>query len=99
MFLHCACPGVSYIAQMSRSRRKTPIVGMTTSESEKEDKQRASRRARHALKRAVHSAVHTGVTDNVAPLTRGHHPKSGRWIFAKDGKQWIGSRHPKLLRK
>jgi hypothetical protein len=84
---------------MSRSRRKTPIVGLTTSESEKEDKRLANRRARHAHKRAVYSAVRAVEADGIISLARAHHPTSGRWTFAKDGKQWIGNRRPKLLRK
>ena len=84
---------------MSRSCRKTPIVGMTTSESEKEDKQRASRRARHAINRAVSSSAHAIEPDEGAVWADADHPKSRRWTFAKDGKQWIGNRHPKFMRK
>ena len=84
---------------MSHSRRKTPIVGFTTSDSEKEDKQRAHRRTRHAVKRVVRSAAHSSEVGEDVALSEPEHPKSGRWTFAKDGKAWIGKRYPKLLRK
>ena len=84
---------------MSHSRRKTPIVGMTTSDSEKEDKQRAHRRARHTVKRVVRSAARSPELGDETALSEPEHPKSGRWTFAKDGKAWIGKRHPELLRK
>jgi hypothetical protein len=83
---------------MSRSRRKTPITGMSMSESEKDDKQRAHRRTRHAIKRSVQSAIRADGYEE-RPLTKLEHPRSGQATFAKDGKQWFGSRYPKLLRK
>ena len=79
---------------MSRSRRKTPIVGLTTSPSEKTDKVIAHRRARHAVKTAVDAAACKG--DDAPPA---EHPRSGQWTFAKDGKRWIGQRDRKPLRK
>lgn len=38
---------------MSRSRRKTPIIGMTTAESDKPFKQAEHRRERRAVKAVV----------------------------------------------
>jgi hypothetical protein len=81
---------------MSRSRRKTPIVGLTTSPSEKTDKVIAHRRGRHAVKSSVEVAARAG---DDAPSAEPEHPRSGRWTFAKDGKRWIGQRDRKPMRK
>jgi len=64
---------------MSRSRKSTPITGITCAESEKRDKQLAHRRHRRAV--------------NVAVVT-GEEPPDERlyvdpWGMAKDGKQWL----------
>jgi hypothetical protein len=83
---------------MSRSRRKTPITGRSKSKSEKYDKQRAHKRARHATKHAVTSAVRIDALEEQR-AGKIEHSRSGQAIFAKDGKQWLGSGHPKLLRK
>jgi hypothetical protein len=64
---------------MSRSRRKTPISGITVAESEKKDKQIANRRLRHR----VRSALATGA--EVLPERR---EVSNVWSFDKDGKHW-----------
>jgi hypothetical protein len=72
---------------MSRSRRKTPIVGLTLSKSEKSDKTIAHRRGRRAIKIAVGAAARDG---GEAPQAEKEHPRSGQWTFAKDGKRWIG---------
>jgi hypothetical protein len=79
---------------MSRSRRKTPKVGLSTAASEKDDKAIAHRRARHAIKQAL-----TAADDPDVVLAEPEHPRSGGWIFSKDGKRWIGRRRPKLMRK
>jgi hypothetical protein len=81
---------------MSRSRRKTPIIGLSTSPSEKTDKAIAHRRARHAVKNAADASAREG---DDAPPVEPEHPRSGRWAFAKDGKRWIGHRDRKPLRK
>jgi|GraSoiStandDraft_4_1057263.scaffolds.fasta_scaffold1884296_2 hypothetical protein len=80
-------------AVMSRSRRSTPIVGLTTSASEKTDKVMAHRRLRHAVKTAVAATVRE---DGDAPTAETEHPRSGQWTFAKDGKRWIGHRDRRL---
>jgi hypothetical protein len=76
---------------MSRSRRQTPITGITKSESDKRDKVLAHRRQR----RRVRTALASG-RDEVATRR-----KAGDvWSFAKDGKQRFDPRHfPKLTRK
>jgi hypothetical protein len=81
---------------MSRSRRHTPKFGMTTATSEKDDKTRAHRRVRRAGKAAMTDA--TTEMDNVTPA-KTEHPRSGRWIFAKDGKRWSTRPDAKDMRK
>ena len=64
---------------MSRSRRRTPIMGMTCAESEKQDKQRAN----GALRTAVRDALRRGA--ELMPELR---EVSNICTFAKDGKSW-----------
>ncbi|MBB6470251.1 hypothetical protein IHE39_06355 [Aminobacter carboxidus] len=74
---------------MSRSRRKTPIVGMTTAESDKPFKQAEHRRERRAVKAVVKAGE-----EPPAPKEFGN-----PWAGEKDGKQWLGDSVPELLRK
>jgi len=78
---------------MSRSFRKTPMIGMTAAPSEKQDKRDANRR----IRRRIHSVLtHDPLTD-VLPHRR---EISDPWTMAKDGKQWIDPAHcPKEMRK
>jgi len=64
---------------MSRSRKSTPITGITCAESEKRDKQLAARRHRRACAVAI---VHGDEMPD-ARLT------GDPWGMAKDGKQWL----------
>ena len=78
---------------MSRSRRKTPICGITTAKSEALWKAKAARRLRVAtrasLKGKPEGEMLSGKRwDVVDP-----------WDGPKDGKRWAHSRHWKLLRK
>ena len=75
---------------MSRSRKKTPIIGFANVASEKEDKQVAHRRERHDVK--------TQLSQGLEPENH-HHPHSGSEMFAKDGKRWVDNPDPKDLRK
>lgn len=77
--------------RMARSRRRTPIIGHTTAASEKPDKQHANRNCRAALRSALKLDP-----DGVLPTLRN---VSDPWAMAKDGRQWIGDRYPKLMRK
>jgi len=77
---------------MSRSRLKTPVTGITTAESEKDDKRRSNRRNRR--------------TNRVLLRTKGQEAlkikreTSNVWSFEKDGKaRFDPIKHPKLLRK
>ena len=74
---------------MSRSRRKTPIVGITTADSDKLFKQAEHRRERRTVK---------------ALLDAGAEPPPAKtfgdpWDGQKDGKQWLDEPPPKLMRK
>jgi hypothetical protein len=75
--------------RMSRSRRRTPIVGMTTAESDKPFKVAEHRRER----RIVRSAIKAGDDSPTVRLF------GNPWASDKDGKQWLGDRHPDLMRK
>jgi len=75
---------------MSRSRRKTPIIGWTTADSEKQDKRLANRRLRHRVRQTLRVNPHAEL-----PLLR---EVSNVWLMDKDGKQRIGV-NSKLMRK
>lgn len=68
---------------MSRSRKKTPIFGITTSGSEKEDKQLWHRRFRRS--------ADIEKTDKRL--------FSNRWNMDKDGKQYCSDIPEKYMRK
>ena len=78
---------------MSRSRRKNPICGITTAESDHCWKKAAARILRHRVKQQL-SATLDG--DRFA---------GKRWEFVnpwsseKDGKQWMFNPDPKWMRK
>ena len=76
---------------MSRSYKKTPICGITTSESEKQDKQIANRRFRRNSRQLVRIGkeppLRTREVSNV-------------YTFDKDGRQYFSViKYPYLLRK
>ncbi len=78
---------------MSRSRRKTPIMSVTTATSEKKDKRDYNRRYRRVAKQAIES----GDESKPLPIVREH---SDPWAMDKDGKRLFDARkNPRLLRK
>lgn len=78
---------------MSRSRRRTPVCGITTAASEKQDKVAAHRRER----RQVHAVLGVEPARDVLPHRR---ELSNVWTYAKDGKQYLGPHtRPEYLRK
>jgi hypothetical protein len=77
---------------MSRSRKKTPKLALSSSVSEKDDKRRYHRGRRHAAKAALKC-------DSSEPPPETEHRRSGTWNFAKDGKHWRKSPEPKHMRK
>jgi hypothetical protein len=76
---------------VSRSRRKTPIVPITTSDSEKQEKRKANRALRKAVRRAV------AVEAEVMPLPE---DVGNVYAMSKDGKTYIDAKkYPKAMRK
>ena len=77
---------------MSRSRRKTPISGITTAASEKEDKRLANRRWRRRNKQLVQCG-HYEPLQHLREITN-------VWLMDKDGKfRFDPERFPELMRK
>jgi hypothetical protein len=78
---------------MSRSRRKTSIAGITTAESEKQDKRRANRRGRHRNRQILDIAL-----DDTLLLQK--RQIGDPWLMDKDGKAFfVSKKYPKLMRK
>jgi len=75
---------------MARSYRHTPIFGVTTSKSEKQDKRLANRR----LRRAVRMQVQRG--SEVLSLLR---EVSNVWCFDKDGRAYDRRASARDMRK
>lgn len=69
---------------MSRSRRKTPIFGYTSADSERDDKRIWHSRMRHRECQALHSS-----DDYDAHLTTTRDQVSSTWNMAKDGKSYF----------
>jgi hypothetical protein len=78
---------------MSRSRRNTPITGISTSVSEKDDKRVYNRRFRHVCKQLLADDPETAPF----PILRDY---SNPWSMDKDGKtRFDPDKYPKLMRK
>jgi hypothetical protein len=75
---------------MSRSKKKTPKTGITSAETEKENKRKANRKFRRVTKVLVKKS------DDLLPITK---ETSNVWSFDKDGKQFLKSPTKKDLRK
>ncbi|MFT4504616.1 hypothetical protein [Caballeronia sp. 15711] len=75
---------------MSRSKRKVPIIGVTTAETEASEKAKWHRRHR----REERVRLKSDVEDYVA---RSHQEHSDPWTMDKDGKKYwgtaLGSKH------
>ena len=77
---------------MARSKRKTPVRGITTAESEKDDKVASHRKARRVVKQAIEPGLEAPL-----PLER---ELTNSWSLAKDGKvRFNPGQHPHLLHK
>lgn len=77
---------------MSRSKKKTPICGVSTARSEKADKQASHRKIRRRVRQ---TDVESG--DVALPLER---QLTNPWSMAKDGKVCFDpSVQPELMRK
>jgi hypothetical protein len=68
---------------MSRSRRKRPFVGITTAQSEKQDKREANRSLRRVVKAAVR-----GERETVPEIRE----VANVYSFAKDGRRRFNPR-------
>jgi hypothetical protein len=78
---------------MSRSKRRTPVCGMTSASSEKQDKRLYNRRYRRVCKQAIHADP----AQELLPLLREY---SNTGAMDKDGKVRFDPRaRPELLRK
>lgn len=78
---------------MSRSRKKTPVCGITTAQSEKQDKRLYNRRFRRVFKQVIRVAPES----EVLPVLREY---SNPWAMNKDGKsRFDPRRHPEWMRK
>lgn len=75
---------------MSRSRKKKPIFGYTTSKSEKFDKQKYNRVFRRVSKEKIKKG-------RIAPILIKE--IKNRWNMSKDGKQYATFFLKKWLRK
>ena len=75
---------------MSRSKRKTPILGMTTARSEAASKAEWHRRHRREERARLGA-------EGAEYVARSHKEHSSPWLMDKDGKQYCGdstdSRH------
>ncbi len=79
--------------EMSRSRKRTPVCGMTGASSEKQDKRLYNRRYRRVCKQALH----VNPACELLPHLRAY---SNRWAMAKDGRARFDPRErPELMRK
>ena len=70
---------------MSRSRRKTPIVGVTTCRSEREDKKLWHQRWRSRERTALSSASPEALSAHLPLL---EHQVSNVWSMGKDGRYY-----------
>lgn len=77
---------------MSRSKRSTPIISFTTSRSEKQDKRVANRKFRRLTTHKIRTHDNEALPVRLKEV-------SNIYTFSKDGKQWVGEKHPKYLRK
>jgi hypothetical protein len=78
---------------MSRSRRKTPISGITCARTDHPWKKAAARKLRRAVRQSLKA---TGDGDRFAGK---RWDLVNPWSSEKDGKHWFGPDRPELLRK
>lgn len=74
---------------MSRSRRHTPVFGLTCATSEKHDKRIANRRWRSRVRQAVHEGVEPPAQREISDV----------WDFEKDGKRYRRDASAEAMRK
>jgi hypothetical protein len=85
-------PPIPSEPSLSRSRRKTPITGITSAVSEKQDKAASHRVYRRTLKQLIEPTLET-------PLPS-EQQLTNSWSMAKDGKSKFDfAPSPKRMRK
>jgi hypothetical protein len=77
---------------MSRSRKKTPVRGVTGARSEKTDKRQVNR----ALRKRVRKAL---LDDPAQPIAPDRREVRDVWDMAKDSKYFLKDPRPKDIRK
>jgi hypothetical protein len=77
---------------MTRSRKKTPMFGISTSVSEKADKVAAHKRERRQVRTRLR-------VEPDAPVLPHRREISDVWAYAKDGKRYRKSASRKDMRK
>lgn len=80
---------------MSRSKRKRPIFGNTTADSEKRDKVIYHRRFRRRVADALRESLQSG-EDATFPLAD---EVGNQWLFDKDGKTYWSDAPEEEMRK
>lgn len=78
---------------MSRSRKKTPICGITAARSDSEWKAKAARILRHRVKQTL--AKEMSADEFAGKRWDAVNP----WSAPKDGKSWFGESYPTCRRK
>lgn len=78
---------------MSRSRKKTPVIGFTCAKSDKPWKAKAARSFRHAARQGL------GRDDADALLPERRWAVVNPWDAPKDGKRWVRGLEARWLRK
>lgn len=78
---------------MSRSRRKTPIHGITTAESDHRWKKAAARKVRRRVRQLL------PVTLDSDRLPNRRWELVNPWSSEKDGKCWLKNPDPRWMRK
>jgi hypothetical protein len=78
---------------MSRSRRKTPISGITTAKSDGAWKAKAARILRHRVKQRLDAML------DPYPFAGKRWDAVNPWNAPKDGKSWFKNFSPRLMRK
>lgn len=81
---------------MSRSRRKTPIMGITTARSEREDKTIWHQRMR-AHERTRLAKVSLDEPDSLDHVAVSEREVSNPWGMAKDGRQYFSPKRQEKL--
>jgi hypothetical protein len=77
---------------MARSKRKTPVIAITTATSEKDNKLASHRKIRRAVRKII-----PVTTDSIMPFEK---ELTNTYSMSKDGKlRFDPKKLPKLLRK